>query len=100
MSDVFSDSLFTPLEENTNKHGIKNTKGIAYVLNSRAKIQEVSVLSTSLQTAVDTVERAFTLFPEQSSKSKDSLDYILKDFSTKPALHRVLFNNRCSTLFM
>lgn len=97
--DVFGDSQFALTDINTNKAGLDQKMGLAQVLNPLAKIQEISVVSTSLQAAMDTTERSFSLFQEHSTKNKNSLDYILREFSTQPVQHRVLFGGQCSALF-
>ncbi len=100
LADIFKESSFTVEETVTNQHGVTQSKGIALVLNPTAKLQEVSVLTTALQTAIDSTERTLTLFSPQSSKSKESIDFIIRDFSTKPIQHRVLFGGGlCSDLF-
>lgn len=101
LSDVFSDVMLNQIEKMTNQHGVDLTRELVRVIKPIVEVQEVNILTTSLQTAVDTKKRKLQLFSNSSKKNDDSLEFIAKDFSTKPKSHNLTRSKmgRCSNLF-
>ena len=97
LSDLYSDRRFQLLDENLNSHGIKMQAGIAHVFGPNIKIQEISILTTSLQTSSLKTTHSYKAYSSQTSHSQ--LDQVLIDFVNRPVRYRTSGVGRCEFLF-